>query len=109
MPLKHCSPSYQTPDVASSMQKVLAINKFTGIDQRSSVGEADHPLVNGPTAPTIVELHKIFMSDGVPLAINAARQALTEARLEPSQITHMVSTTCTDSANPGYDHFVAKE
>lgn len=49
------------------------------------------------------------MSDGVPLATSAARKALTEARVSPVQITHMVSTTCTDSANPGYDHFVAKE
>lgn len=99
----------QTPDAAASMQKVLSINRFTGIDQRSSIGEPDHPLVNGPTAPTIAEIHKIFMSDGVPLAVNAARQAMTEARLEPSHITHMVSTTCTNSANPGYDHFVARE
>ncbi|KAK5652760.1 hypothetical protein OQA88_9613 [Cercophora sp. LCS_1] len=96
------------PD-SPAMQKVLSINRFTGIDQRSSIGEPDHPLVNGPTAPTIGEINKIFMSDGVPLAVNAARQALTEARVAPSQITHMVSTTCTNSANPGYDHFVARE
>lgn len=49
------------------------------------------------------------MSDGVPLAVAAARKALQEAHVAPSQVTHMVSTTCTDSANPGYDHFVAQE
>lgn len=91
------------------MQKVLSINRFTGIDQRSSIGEPDHPLVNGPKAPTIAEINKIFMSDGVPLAVSAARQALEEARIQPSQVTHMVSTTCTNSANPGYDHFVARQ
>ena len=26
-----------------------------------------------------------------------------------SEITHVVSTTCTNSANPGYDHYVVKE
>lgn len=91
------------------MQKVLSINRFTGIDTRSSIGNTDHPLVNGPAAPTIAELHKVFMSDGVPLAVSAARQALDEAHLAPSQITHMVSTTCTSSANPGFDHFVARD
>ncbi|KAK0617062.1 putative type III polyketide synthase [Immersiella caudata] len=96
------------PD-SPAMQKVLSINRFTGIDQRSSIGTPDHPLVNGPTAPTITEINKIFMSDGVPLAVSAARQALAEARVEPLQITHMVSTTCTNSANPGYDHFVARD
>ena len=90
------------------MKKVLGINKFTGIDTRSSIGNSDHPLVNQPQAPTIAELHATFMSDGVPLAIEAARKAIAEARIDISQITHIVSTTCTDSANPGFDHFVAK-
>ncbi|KAK4100524.1 thiolase-like protein [Parathielavia hyrcaniae] len=90
------------------MKKVLSINRYTGIDQRSSIGTPDHPLVNQPNAPTIAEIHDAFMSDGVPLAVSAARKALEEAHVDPAQVTHMVSTTCTDSANPGYDHFVAK-
>jgi type III polyketide synthase len=96
------------PDTPS-MQKVLAINRFTGIDTRSSIGTPDHPSVNQPAAPGIDELHRIFASDGVPLAVGAAREALLEAGVEAGAVTHVVSTTCTDSANPGYDHFVAKE
>ncbi|KAK3899352.1 thiolase-like protein [Staphylotrichum tortipilum] len=92
-----------------AMKKVLSINRYTGIDQRSSIGTPNHPLVNGPTPPTIAEIHQTFMSDGVPLAVSAARKALAEAAVEAGQVTHMVSTTCTDSANPGYDHFVAQE
>ncbi|KAK4242805.1 peroxisomal biogenesis factor 11-domain-containing protein [Achaetomium macrosporum] len=92
-----------------TMQKVLSINRYTGIDQRSSIGTPDHPLVNDTNPPTIADLHNAFMSYGVPLAVNAARKALTEARVDAGQVTHMVSTTCTNSANPGYDHFVAKE
>lgn len=42
------------------------------------------------------------------LAIKAAQKALFEAKVDPSEITHIVATTCTDSANPGFDHFVAK-
>ena len=91
------------------MKKVLGINQFTGIETRSSVGTSDHPLVNQPQAPTIAQLHETFMSDGVPLAVDAAKKAISEARIDISQITHIVSTTCTDSANPGFDHFVAKE
>lgn len=90
------------------MKKVLGINQFTGIETRSSVGTSDHPLVNQPQAPTIAQLHETFMSDGVPLAVEAAKKAISEARIDISQITHIVSTTCTDSANPGFDHFVAK-
>ncbi|VBB79913.1 Putative chalcone synthase [Podospora comata] len=92
-----------------AMQKVLAINRFTGIDKRSSIGRPDHWLVNQPEPPTIAQLHDVFMSDGVPLAVSASKEALAEAHInDVSQITHMVSATCTDSANPGYDHYVAK-
>lgn len=90
------------------MKKVLGVNKFTGIETRSSIGEPDHPLVNQEKAPSIKEIHDIFMSDGVPLAISAARKAIKESGIDLSEITHIVSTTCTDSANPGFDHFVAK-
>lgn len=94
--------------VHSRMKKVLSINRYTGIETRSSIGTSEHPLVNQPQAPSIAELHKTFMSDGVPLAVEASRKAITEARIDTSQITHIVATTCTDSANPGFDHFVAK-
>ncbi|KAF5557622.1 stilbene synthase 2 [Fusarium napiforme] len=95
------------PDTPS-MQKVLGINRYTGIDTRSSIGTPDHPAVNKKDAPSIAELHTLFLSDGVPLAIRAARNAIDEAKIDTRFITHIVATTCTDSANPGFDHFVAK-
>ncbi|KPM42895.1 hypothetical protein AK830_g3657 [Neonectria ditissima] len=95
------------PDTPS-MKKVLAINQYTGIDARSSVGTPDHPIVNQEKAPSITDLHRIFVSDGVPLAVQAARKAIAEAKIDLRHITHIVSTTCTDSANPGFDHYVAK-
>lgn len=90
------------------MKKVLSINRYTGIDARASFGTSAHPIVNQPQAPTIDELHSIFMSEGVPLTVQASKKALAEAGVDVSQITHIVSTTCTDSANPGFDHFLAK-
>ncbi|RSM05892.1 hypothetical protein CEP52_005991 [Fusarium oligoseptatum] len=68
----------------------------------------NHPVVNQKNAPSISELHQLFHSDGVPLAIRAARKAIAEAKVDTRFITHIVATTCTDSANPGFDHFVAK-
>ncbi|KAF4979550.1 hypothetical protein FZEAL_4254 [Fusarium zealandicum] len=93
---------------SASMKKVVAINKYTGIEKRSSVATPDHPLVNQKNAPSIAQLHKVFQSDGLPLAIRAARKAITEANIDTRLITHIVATTCTDSANPGFDHFVLK-
>lgn len=87
---------------------MLSINQFTGIDVRSSIGNPDHPAVNQEKAPSIDKLHEVYMSDGIPLAIAAAQKAIEEAKIDLRQITHVVSTTCTNSANPGFDHFVVK-
>ena len=69
----------------------------------------DHPLVNGPKAPNIKELNKYYRQEGVRLSVNAGKQALKEWGGCPDEITHVVSTTCTNSANPGFDHYVIKE
>ena len=93
----------------SSIEKVLSINRYTGIDTRAAIGTVDHPLVNQPNAPSITELNAYFRQEGVRLSVNACRKAIKEWGGSVDQITHIVSTTCTDSANPGYDHFVAKQ
>lgn len=73
-----------------SMKKVCAINQFTGIDIRSSIGNPDHPVVNHPDPPSIAQLHEVFMNDGVPLAVSAARKAIAEARIDLDQIVSIV-------------------
>lgn len=53
---------------------------------RSSIGDPDHPVVNHPDPPSVEELHQVFISDGVPLAVSASRKAIAEAGLELEQI-----------------------
>ena len=91
------------------MSKVLSINRFTGIEARAAVGDADHPIVNQAEPPSIKQLSELFLDEGVQISVNACRRALKEWGGNPQDITHVVSTTCTNSANPGYDHFVVKE
>ncbi len=43
------------------------------------------------------------------LSVAACRKAIAQWGGDLSEISHVVATTCTNSANPGYDHFVAKE
>ncbi|KAL5604362.1 hypothetical protein BROUX41_002334 [Berkeleyomyces rouxiae] len=96
------------PD-SPAMKKLLTINNYTGVDTRSSIGTPDHPLVNMEKPPSIAQLHEAFMEFGVPLAVDACRGALEQAGVDVSEVTHIVATTCTDSANPGFDHFLAKQ
>ena len=93
----------------SRLSKVLSINRYTGIDTRAAIGEVDHPLVNQTTAPTITQLNEYFRKEGVRLSVNACNKAIAEWGGSATDITHVVSTTCTNSANPGFDHYVAKQ
>ena len=82
---------------------------MTGIDTRASVGDPDNPIVNGPTAPSILELNDYFQEEGVRLSVNACQKSLAESGVDVGEITHVISTTCTNSANPGFDQFVIKK
>ena len=86
----------------------MTINKYTGIETRSAIGTIDHPIANQASAPSIGELCELFLDDGVKLSVAACRKAISEWGGNVDEITHVVATTCTNSANPGYDHFVAK-
>ncbi|KAK4936154.1 hypothetical protein LTR10_022903 [Elasticomyces elasticus] len=92
-----------------ALDKVLTINEYTGIDSRSAIGSIDHPIANAPEAPTIKELCDVFLDHGVKLSVAACRKALEQWGGDLSEITHVVATTCTNSANPGYDHYVVKQ
>ncbi|KAI9844010.1 MAG: hypothetical protein M1837_005945 [Sclerophora amabilis] len=94
---------------STALSKVLTINQCTGINTRSSIGETDHPLINRPDAPSIAELSDVFLKEGVALSVAASRKAVEEWGGRMEDITHVVATTCTHSANPGFDHFVVKE
>ena len=87
----------------------MSVNRYTGIEARASIGDIDHPLVNQPSAPSITELNTYFRQEGVRLSVNACRKAIGEWGGSVDDITHVVSTTCTNSANPGFDHFVVQE
>jgi len=92
-----------------ALDKVLMINEFTGIETRSAIGTIDHPIANKPDPPTIAELCDVFLEYGVKLSVAACRKALEQWGGDLADITHVVSTTCTNSANPGYDHYVVKQ
>ncbi|KAL8683676.1 MAG: hypothetical protein Q9224_006664, partial [Gallowayella concinna] len=94
---------------STALKKVLSINRYTGIETRAAIGDVDHPIVNQPNAPSIKILNDLFRVDGVRLSVNACKKALQEWGGSVDDITHIVSTTCTNSANPGFDHYVVKE
>ncbi len=53
--------------------------------------------------PTTAERMARYERDAPPLAASAARAALADAELVPSDVTHIVSVSCTGFAAPGFD------
>ena len=90
------------------MNDFLSILRGVGTDTRSSACSLDHPILQGPHTATINELSTFFLTEGVELAVAAAQKAISEWGGSAHDITHMVSTTCTHSGNPGFDLNVAR-
>lgn len=91
------------------LEKVLSINKYTGIETRSTIATVDHPLANQPEPPSIAELSEVFLEHGVKLSVEACLKAVAQWGGDLSDLTHIVAVTCTNSANPGFDHYVVKQ
>ena len=90
------------------LEKMLMINENTGIETRRTAYHFTDVFFNDKS-PTIDQLSTMYLDKGVKLAVGASRKAIEEWGGDVSQITHVVATTCTNSANPGYDYFVARE
>lgn len=94
-----------------------AVFKRSGVDSRGGVtmveveGRIEHRwlMESGSgvgcmtsTGDRLVE----FMEYAPDLACEAAREALEQSGLLPSQITHVVTASCTGMASPGVDHVI---
>ena len=55
---------------------------------------------NGPTTAQRMEMYSTFAG---PLAIEAARRSLLEAQIHGSQVTHLVTVSCSGFSAPGVD------
>lgn len=92
-----------------SIEKLLNINRQTGIDQRPTFADASLDLLNQPDPPSVGMLDDFFLKNGVPLAAQASNKAISDWGGAREEITHTVATTGSHSGCPGFDHFVRKE
>ncbi|KAJ7443817.1 thiolase-like protein [Mycena latifolia] len=94
-----------------ALDKLRAFSRGTGMIKSRSLVVPYSSLTQGGPAPiaSIDEMSAMFMKDGVALAVSAARGAIKDAGLRVEDITHVVSSTCTNSSNPGYDVLVARD
>lgn len=93
---------------------IHAMHRRSGIDRRASV-IADHTTrddesisqsfypPDGTTSPTTGERMVRYAAEAGALSCLAARNSLHEAKVEPRDITHLVTASCTGFDAPGVD------
>lgn len=97
---------------------VPALYRMAGVERRHSVllrRGADDPgdgprqgLLNFPTdeqdmGPSVGERMEEYEREAIPLAVEAARNALADSDVSPAQITHLVTVSCSGFIAPGVD------
>jgi predicted naringenin-chalcone synthase len=70
-----------------------------------------YPPATGPSdqGPTTAQRMEIYRKESAPLALQAARQALDQAKIMPSEITQIITVTCTGFTAPGLDIALIKQ
>src|SRR5262249_9106342 len=92
-----------------------------GVRQRHSV-LARRPSGNGPIqtfyppavdpsdqGPTTAQRMEVYRKESAPLALQASRQALDQAGISPSELTQIITVTCTGFTAPGLDIALIKQ
>lgn len=59
--------------------------------------------------PTTAERMGIYKRESIPLALQAAKDALLDGEIDGSQITHLITVSCTGQFLPGLDAVLVKE
>jgi predicted naringenin-chalcone synthase len=92
-------------------RKLKTIFRASGIEYRHSVladyGRTEnfdfYPESNESLFPSTRERLSIFRDHALPLTTNTGKQILSQRKLSPSQITHLVVVCCTGMYAPGLD------
>ncbi|HTG67654.1 MAG TPA: type III polyketide synthase [Candidatus Udaeobacter sp.] len=60
-------------------------------------------------APSTAERMGIYKRESVPLGLSAARQALADGDVEPADVTHLITVSCTGQFLPGMDAAIVQQ
>jgi predicted naringenin-chalcone synthase len=99
---------------------VRALYRKSGIDKRHSVITSFDQNLPGDFFPlgadgqrrelSTAERNKIYTRESQRLAVDLARRAIANCPdLEPAEITHVVTVSCTGFCNPGPDYHIVNE
>lgn len=86
---------------------VRRLYRLAGVDVRqTAVDDHDQLYADHTTSPSTAQRMQRFEVAATELAISAARAAIFEAQLDPSEISELVTVSCTGFFAPGIDHAI---
>jgi len=95
-----------------SERAIRALYRRSGVKTRSSVLADVHgqlPCYDpGGDVPTTAHRMHLFKEHAAALACKAVEKAIADAELTPSQITHLITVSCTGFLSPGIDYELIK-
>jgi predicted naringenin-chalcone synthase len=95
-----------------SERAIRALYRRSGVKTRSSVLANEHgqlPCYDpSSNVPTTADRMCLFKEHAVPLACEAAKKAIADAEITQTQITHLITVSCTGFLAPGIDSELIK-
>jgi len=103
---------------AQMRERLEELHQHSGIENRYSAlgSEVLHDILNrtrnsgsvflpgnNDRGPTTAQRMHVYRKQAVSVALQACRNALAEANIAPSSITHLVTVSCTGFSAPGFD------
>jgi predicted naringenin-chalcone synthase len=94
---------YRRTEVQSRHSVLLQASDGELADRQHFFGQPGH------TDPTTAARMRVYSEQAVPLALAASRTALADAQIEPREVTHIVSVSCSGFDAPGFDIALIRE
>jgi predicted naringenin-chalcone synthase len=91
---------YRRSGVRSRHSVVLETSTSVIPASQTFYGESDSPDDRGPSTQDRMELYE---ATAPLLAVRASRKALEAAQLDPHQVTHLITVSCSGFSAPGFD------
>lgn len=88
---------------------VFEAEKFRAVMKGAQTDSVFGAKGNGELGPTTGQRMERYYKEAVPIAISACRQAMDEAGWRPSEVTHLVTVSCTGFRAPGVDIALIKQ
>ncbi|MGN7761909.1 type III polyketide synthase [Paenibacillus sp. 22594] len=104
-----------SPDLARFARRIF---RSCGVEMRytcepSYLGSPEDcrylPSGDKSNIPTTGERMKIYQKEALPLGLDAALKALSDAQMLPEQITHLITVSCTGQYLPGLDVLLIRQ